>query len=1396
MKIRQKLTLAFILASLVPLVVLGIFSYNNYKESVTTQVLSHLQSVAVVQKHRVESILSQNQERLALVSSRTQLRISLDNYLKQGSIAEQERMNTILLDARASIRDFEEISVLDLDGEVVASTSEAAIGSSFADEEAFVLGRAGERGTTLLFLNEAGELNVYLSGPLYLEGELLGVVLIRSDADNILSVVSDYAGLGSTGETLLVARDEAGDVLFITPLRFDHQAALQLTVSPGELDSPGVQALLKNEGLFDNVIDYRGEPVLAATQYIEGVDWGLVVKIDLSETMAPVADLYRVTVLTIGLAAAFVVLISLYLAQSISKPIQELARVVDRIRGGDVSQRAEVTSGDEIGVLAQGVNEMTGELVGANAELRNVNRALRTISECNQILVRSTEESTLLREVCHVLINHGGYRWVWVASVDPGEPVRLHPVAEAWRGGGGSEAVRSGEEKDYTLAVEAVRAGEVRVLRNIPGNAGYDALRAEAERLGYASLIALPLVGGGLTIGVLNIYAAEPATFSEDEVKLLTELASDLAYGVTALRTRAEREQAEAKYSTLVERSNDGIIVIRDGLLSFVNTRMVELTGFSKEEALGRPFIDFVAPEYRELVADRYRKRLSGEEVPDIYEAEVLARGGRRIPVEINANLIEYEGESNNMVIIRDITQRKASEKALRDSEKRYRTVLDGMLEGCQIVDFNWRYLYLNDVAVEHARQPREALLGRTMMEVYPGIEDTEMFARLRQCMEKRLPVRAENLFTFPDGSQAWFALSIEPVPEGIFVLSLDITERKQAEEALRESEARYRSLVNNVKLGILRSTPGPSGRALAVNPALEEITGYSRKELLLLDMEKLYAHPKERLAFMKELASAKGAITRELCWRRKDGSEIVVLDRLIAVRDEGGDILYLDAIIEDITERKQAEEALGKSQARLAEAQRMAHIGNWELDLTSDTLIWSDEVYAIFGLKPRQFEATYEAFLDNIHPDDRDMVNKAYTESVKNKTPYSIVHRLLLKDGTVKYVEERGETFYEKGKPIRSIGTVQDITELKQAEEALVESEEKLRLIFESVADGITMTDLEGVIVRLNEAVVRLHGYDTKEELIGKRALSLISEADRAKAEENLKMTLEKGYSGTLEYTFLKKDGSEFPAELSATLLVDASGNPSGLVAITKNITERKKMQEQLILTDRLASIGELASGIAHELNNPLTAVTGFSELVLGKELPDDVREDIQTVYDESQRAARVVRNLLTFARKHAPVRQQMSVNNAIEKVLELRAYEQRVNNIKVVRELAPDLPEIKGDFFQLQQVFLNIVINAEYFMIETHKGGTLTITTERVKDMVRASFADDGPGIKKEHLQHIFDPFFTTKEVGRGTGLGLSICHGIVTEHGGRMYAESKYGEGATFIVELPIAFEGNEK
>jgi len=494
--------------------------------------------------------------------------------------------------------------------------------------------------------------------------------------------------------------------------------------------------------------------------------------------------------------------------------------------------------------------------------------------------------------------------------------------------------------------------------------------------------------------------------------------------------------------------------------------------------------------------------------------------------------------------------------------------------------------------------------------------------------------------------------------------------------------------------------------------------------------------------------------------------------------------------------------------------------------------------------------------------------------------------------------------------------------SERKRMEEALRESEVKLRLMFESVTDGITVTDLDGFITALNERALGMHGFRSKDEVLGKHAWEFIARRDHYKAAAHTRRTLEQGRPTVVEYTLLKADGSEFPGEISTSLLKDAQGNLVGFIGIIRDITERKRaeealkdseerykslvtnvklgvfrstpgrtgrflevnpameeitgysreellkmnvsdlyvhperreailkevasatgeatkelrfrkkdgteivvsdtkvavrdntgkilyfdgiiqditerklaeerekeLQQQLYLSSRLVAIGELAAGVAHEINNPLTGILGFSQRLLRKSAEETQVRDLEIICNEAQRAAKVVENLLTFARRCEPKKQYADINDILQKALELRAYELKTSNIEVDLDLDLSLPKTMVDFHQIQEVFLNIILNAEQAISETNRGGKLSIKTQPVRDYIKISFADDGPGIPAEHLDKLFDPFFTTRRERGGTGLGLSVCYGIVAEHGGRMYAKSKPGKGATFFVELPV-------
>ncbi len=373
------------------------------------------------------------------------------------------------------------------------------------------------------------------------------------------------------------------------------------------------------------------------------------------------------------------------------------------------------------------------------------------------------------------------------------------------------------------------------------------------------------------------------------------------------------------------------------------------------------------------------------------------------------------------------------------------------------------------------------------------------------------------------------------------------------------------------------------------------------------------------------------------------------------------------------------------------------------------------------------------------------------------------------------------------------------EIAERRRVEETLRHSEEHFRSLTRNALDVIVIITADGTIRFESNAIERVLGYKP-EEVVGQDGFSFAHPDDMPRMSAAFAELLRDPSSAVhAEVRALHRDGSVRVVEVvGQNLLRDPA--VSGIVVNFRDITERtlaeearQKMEEQLSLSGRLAAVGELAAGVAHELNNPLSAIQAFAQFLTSrKDLDETTRSDVEIIYKEAQRATRITSNLLSFSRKHTPEKGFISVNEIVEKSLELHAYRMKVNNIIVEMELAPDLPNTMADFYQMQQVFANIVTNAEQAMTEAKGEGKLLIKTRKAGDTIETTLADNGPGISEDDLPRVFDPFFTTKDVGKGTGLGLGICYGIVQEHGGRLYARSKLGEGTTFVVELPIVPE----
>lgn len=323
-------------------------------------------------------------------------------------------------------------------------------------------------------------------------------------------------------------------------------------------------------------------------------------------------------------------------------------------------------------------------------------------------------------------------------------------------------------------------------------------------------------------------------------------------------------------------------------------------------------------------------------------------------------------------------------------------------------------------------------------------------------------------------------------------------------------------------------------------------------------------------------------------------------------------------------------------------------------------------------------------------------------------------------------------------------------------------------------------------LVVSMNPACQKAFGL-TSHEVEGRPIGEVLplEELDQAILE-----ILEGGKPGRqTEIRYTPSDRDERWFAVSVTPLPTESEAEVEALLILNDVTEQKQQQEQLQETSRLASVGQLAAGVSHEINNPLTAVLGFSLLALNADLSKEVRSDIERVHTQAERASKIVQNLLSFARKHEPDRQYLQVATVLDRALELKSYDFRTNNIEVSREWSPDLPATMLDEHQMVQVILNILTNAEQAMVMSHGKGRLRVRSFSEGDNIRISISDDGPGISPECLKRVFEPFFTTKEVGQGAGLGLSICYGLVEQHDGHLWGESHPGNGTTFHIEIPI-------
>ena len=884
---------------------------------------------------------------------------------------------------------------------------------------------------------------------------------------------------------------------------------------------------------------------------------------------------------------------------------------------------------------------------------------------------------------------------------------------------------------------------------------------------------------------------------------------SEGGYFIVFLHDITRRKQAELALSESEHRFSSfmehlpAIVFLKDseGHALFVNKYMDDALGAS--QWLGKTMFEVFPNEFgAKLLADDMNVMKSGYQR---FEQSFSHLDGSLHIYDVSKFVITRPGQEPLLGgVALDITERKSAEDKQRASEEKWHRLFDISPVGISVLDDKRNITDFNSSLGKILGITGEGLRsGQYLKRKYLHRDGTPFlpaeFPSSRAIAEQTNIGPVEIGVVKEDGTVVWTEVTSAPLPDSeCITITANMTERKQIALQLAESKALTDAVIENVPLMVFLKE-AEDLRFVIFNRAGEELLGYDRKDLL--GKNNLDLFPAEQAAnFMakdREVLDGEAGyldIPEEPLLTAKKGQRLLHT-RKVCIRGADGVTKYLLGVSEDITERKQAEQALRESEARLVAAQAVAKIGSWETDLASLQVEWSDETYRIFELDKERFKSSHPSFLDFVHADDRAMVDAALADSYDTRSHNAIQHRIVTQGGITKVVEERWVIVRDnEDRPSRALGTCQDITDRKKAEDALRLSEEKYALLVNHIPSSVSIVQ-NGKVVYANDQFVKLTGYSVAE-VNAMDAFGVILPSDREKVLEYFHRRNSGGsVPDRYEFRLVSKDNNIRWIERQVLPLIWA-GEPA-VMAVDTDITkaknaeaEQQKLREKAESSSRLAAVGEMAAGIAHEINNPLTGVIGFSELLAERQdLPADVKEDIQRISAGSARVKEIVKRMLTFSRQTKPKKSCVNINELIEATLDLRSYVLKTANIEVVKHFDPDLHCVVADAGQMQQVFLNLIVNAEYSMKQSHGRGNLTIATEKAGDRVRISFKDDGAGMTRDTREKVFNPFFTTKGVGEGTGLGLSVTRSIILEHNGTIEVESEPGKGATFTVILPI-------